>query len=62
MIIEPIAGNMGLVPADEAFLEGLRTLCDAHGALLIFDEVMSGFRASLTGAQGISKVKPDMVT
>jgi glutamate-1-semialdehyde 2,1-aminomutase len=62
VIIEPIAGNMGLVPADEAFLEGLRALCDEHGALLIFDEVMSGFRASLTGAQGISQVKPDMVT
>ncbi len=62
VIIEPIAGNMGLVPADESFLEGLRTLCDTHGALLIFDEVMSGFRASLKGAQGISSVKPDMVT
>ena len=62
IIIEPIAGNMGLVPADERFLEGLRDLCDAHGALLIFDEVMSGFRASLTGAQGILDVKPDMVT
>ncbi len=62
IIIEPIAGNMGLVPADEEFLEGLRELCDKYGALLIFDEVMSGFRASLTGAQGITKVKPDMVT
>jgi glutamate-1-semialdehyde 2,1-aminomutase len=62
VIIEPIAGNMGLVPADEHFLEGLRALCDAHGALLIFDEVMSGFRASLKGAQGIPQVKPDMVT
>lgn len=62
MIIEPIAGNMGLVPADEAFLEELRCLCTNHGALLIFDEVMSGFRASLKGAQGISTVKPDMVT
>ncbi|RLA67740.1 MAG: glutamate-1-semialdehyde-2,1-aminomutase [Epsilonproteobacteria bacterium] len=62
VIIEPIAGNMGLVPADEVFLEGLRALCDAHGALLIFDEVMSGFRASLRGAQGISAVKPDMIT
>ena len=62
VIIEPIAGNMGLVPADEAFLEALRVLCDRNGALLIFDEVMSGFRASLTGAQGISSVKPDMVT
>ncbi len=62
VIIEPIAGNMGLVPADEAFLEALRTLCDTHGTLLIFDEVMSGFRASLKGAQGINAVKPDMVT
>ncbi|MEA2048017.1 MAG: glutamate-1-semialdehyde 2,1-aminomutase [Campylobacterota bacterium] len=62
VIIEPIAGNMGLVPADEAFLEELRTLCDRHGTLLMFDEVMSGFRASLSGAQGISNVKPDMVT
>lgn len=62
VIIEPIAGNMGLVPADEAFLEELRYLCTKHGALLIFDEVMSGFRASLRGAQGISTVKPDIVT
>ncbi|MCH9740784.1 MAG: glutamate-1-semialdehyde 2,1-aminomutase [Epsilonproteobacteria bacterium] len=62
IIIEPIAGNMGLVPADEAFLQELRELCDEHGALLIFDEVMSGFRASLIGAQGISSVKPDIVT
>ncbi len=62
IIIEPIAGNMGLVPADEAFLAELRTLCDEHGALLIFDEVMSGFRASLTGYQGIGSVKPDIVT
>ncbi len=62
VIIEPIAGNMGLVPAEEPFLEGLRRLCDDHGALLIFDEVMSGFRASLKGAQGITRVKPDLVT
>lgn len=62
IIIEPIAGNMGLVPADELFLEQLRTLCDAHGALLIFDEVMSGFRASFQGAQGLSKVSADIVT
>ncbi len=62
VIIEPIAGNMGLVPADEAFLQGLRELCDAHGVLLIFDEVMSGFRASLKGAQGITAVRPDLVT
>jgi glutamate-1-semialdehyde 2,1-aminomutase len=62
VIIEPIAGNMGLVPADEAFLEELRCICTNHGTLLIFDEVMSGFRASLKGAQGISTVTPDMVT
>jgi glutamate-1-semialdehyde 2,1-aminomutase len=62
VIIEPIAGNMGLVPAEESFLQGLRELCDAHGALLIFDEVMSGFRASLKGAQGLTTVRPDLVT
>lgn len=62
VIIEPIAGNMGLVPAEENFLQELRRVCDEHGTLLIFDEVMSGFRASLKGAQGISSVKPDMVT
>ena len=62
VIIEPIAGNMGLVPAKEEFLQGLRALCDKYGALLIFDEVMSGFRASLKGAQGIYSVKPDIVT
>ncbi len=62
VIIEPIAGNMGLVPASEAFLQSLRKICDEHGALLIFDEVMSGFRASLKGSQGISSVVPDMMT
>ena len=62
VIIEPIAGNMGLVPADEEFLQELRTVCDEHGAILIFDEVMSGFRASLKGAQGLTTVMPDMVT
>ena len=62
VVIEPIAGNMGLVPADEEFLKELRELCDANGALLIFDEVMSGFRASLIGAQGLTEVKPDLVT
>jgi len=62
VIIEPIAGNMGLVPAEEEFLQQLRALCTEHGTLLIFDEVMSGFRASLKGAQGITAVKPDMVT
>jgi len=62
IIIEPIAGNMGLVPADEAFLKTCRELCDKHGALLIFDEVMSGFRASLTGAHGIVETSADIVT
>jgi glutamate-1-semialdehyde 2,1-aminomutase len=62
VIIEPIAGNMGLVPSDPDFLRGLRELCDENGAVLIFDEVMSGFRASLKGAQGIYDVVPDMVT
>ena len=62
VIIEPIAGNMGLVPAKEEFLKELRELCDKNGALLIFDEVMSGFRASLKGAQGIVDTKPDIVT
>jgi glutamate-1-semialdehyde 2,1-aminomutase len=62
VIIEPIAGNMGFVPATEEFLKGLRELCDKHGALLIFDEVMSGFRASLTGSLGFTSVRPDMAT
>jgi len=62
VIVEPIAGNMGFVPSSPEFLEGLRTLCDTYGALLIFDEVMSGFRASLRGAQGVFATRPDMVT
>ncbi|MGD9970327.1 MAG: glutamate-1-semialdehyde 2,1-aminomutase [Sulfuricurvum sp.] len=62
VIIEPIAGNMGLVPATKDFLAALRALCDQHGALLIFDEVMSGFRACLHGAESITGTKPDLVT
>ncbi len=62
VIIEPIAGNMGLVPADKEFLHELRKVCDEHGALLLFDEVMSGFRASVNGAESITGVQPDMVT
>ena len=62
VIIEPIAGNMGLVPADKEFLLELRKLCDENGTLLIFDEVMSGFRATLHGAESISGVKPDILT
>ncbi|RXK00390.1 glutamate-1-semialdehyde-2,1-aminomutase [Arcobacter sp. CECT 8986] len=62
LIIEPIAGNMGFVPADEEFLEECRKLCTENGTLLIFDEVMSGFRASLTGAHGVVKPNADIVT
>ena len=60
IIVEPIAGNMGVVPPAAGFLAGLRQLCDAHGLLLIFDEVISGFRASAGGAQRIAGVKPDL--
>jgi len=62
VIIEPIAGNMGLVPADKEFLHELRRVCDENSALLIFDEVMSGFRASVNGAESITGVKPDILT
>ena len=62
VIIEPIAGNMGLVPADKVFLHELRKLCDENGTLLIFDEVMSGFRGTINGAESITGVKPDIVT
>lgn len=62
VIIEPIAGNMGLVPADKEFLHELRKVCDEHGALLIFDEVMSGFRATINGAESTTGVKPDILT
>ncbi len=62
VIVEPIAGNMGVIPPAEGFLEGLRTLCDEHGALLLFDEVISGFRASYGGAQAVYGVTPDLTT
>jgi glutamate-1-semialdehyde 2,1-aminomutase len=62
VIVEPIAGNMSLVPPVPGFLEGLRTLCDHHGALLIFDEVMTGFRVAWGGAQNILNVRPDLTT
>ena len=62
IIIEPIAGNMGLVPASSEFLAKCRELCDKYDALLIFDEVMTGFRASLKGASGIVSTEPDIVT
>ncbi|HEY1913302.1 MAG TPA: glutamate-1-semialdehyde 2,1-aminomutase [Vicinamibacterales bacterium] len=60
VIVEPIAGNMGLVPPADGFLSGLREICTAEGALLIFDEVISGFRASAGGAQGLIGVRPDL--
>ena len=60
VFIEPIAGNMGLVPPGDGFLRGLRTLCDREGALLVFDEVISGFRAAAGGAQKIFGVTPDL--
>ena len=62
VIIEPIAGNMGLVPADKEFLLALKKLCTENGALLIFDEVMSGFRGTINGAESITGVTPDMIT
>lgn len=62
VIIEPIAGNMGLVPAKQEFLEKLAKLCKQHETLLIFDEVMSGFRASYLGSYGINHIKADLVT
>ena len=60
IIVEPVAGNMGCVPPSAEFLPGLKTLCEKHGALLIIDEVMTGFRVAYGGAQSIYKVKPDL--
>jgi len=60
LIVEPIAGNMGVVPPADGFLGTLREICDAHGTPLIFDEVISGFRAAPGGAQQIYGVKPDL--
>lgn len=60
IIVEPVAGNMNCIPPVSGFLEGLREVCDEHGSVLIFDEVMSGFRVSLGGAQGLYGVTPDL--
>ena len=60
IIVEPVAGNMGFVPGQSHFLKALRDLCDQTEAVLIFDEVMSGFRVALGGAQEIYKIKPDL--
>ena len=62
VIVEPVAGNMNLVPPLPGFLAGLRALCDAHGALLIFDEVMTGFRVAWGGAQDLFGIRPDLTT
>jgi glutamate-1-semialdehyde 2,1-aminomutase len=62
VIVEPIAGNMNCIPPEQGFLEGLRELCTKYGIVLIFDEVMCGFRAAKGGAQEVYKVVPDMTT
>ncbi len=60
VIVEPVAGNMNLLPATKEFLQTMRDLCTRHGALLLFDEVMSGFRVALGGAQSLYGIQPDM--
>jgi glutamate-1-semialdehyde 2,1-aminomutase len=62
IIVEPVAGNMGTVPPSEGFLEGLREICTNEGIVLIFDEVMSGFRVAYGGAQALFGITPDMTT
>ena len=62
IIVEPVAGNMNCVPPVPGFLEGLREACDEHGVVLIFDEVMTGFRVALGGAQAHFGVTPDLST
>jgi glutamate-1-semialdehyde 2,1-aminomutase len=62
VIVEPVAGNMGLVPPIDGFLQGLRALTSEHGALLVFDEVMTGFRVAPGGAQALYGVTPDLTT
>jgi glutamate-1-semialdehyde 2,1-aminomutase len=60
IMVEPVAGNMGVVPPGAGFLEGLREICDAAGCLLIFDEVITGFRVAWGGAQALYRVSPDL--
>ena len=62
VIVEPVAGNMNCIPPLPGFLPGLRELCDEHGIVLIFDEVMTGFRVALGGAQAVYDVRPDLTT
>jgi len=60
IVLEPVAGNMGMIPPEHGFLQGLRELCDREGILLIFDEVMTGFRVDFSGAQALFQVMPDL--
>jgi glutamate-1-semialdehyde 2,1-aminomutase len=60
ILVEPVAGNMGVVPPEPGFLDALRELCDASGALLVFDEVITGFRVARGGAQELYGVRPDL--
>lgn len=62
VIVEPVAGNMGVIPGKKEFLQGLRDLCTKYGSLLIFDEVMSGFRVAYKGAQSLYGIVPDLTT
>lgn len=62
VIVEPVAGNMNCIPPAPGFLAGLRQLCDRYGSMLIFDEVMTGFRVAMGGAQALYNVKPDLTT
>ena len=62
IIVEPVAGNMGCIPPEPDFLQTLRNVCDEFESILIFDEVMTGFRVALDGAQGLYNIKPDMTT
>lgn len=62
IIVEPVAGNMNCIPPVPGFLEGLREVCDESGSVLIFDEVMTGFRVALGGAQALYNIKPDLTT
>ena len=62
IIVEPVAGNMNCIPPSKGFLQGLRDVCDANGTVLIFDEVMTGFRVALGGAQAYYQVRPDLTT
>jgi len=62
IIVEPVAGNMNCILPEPGFLQGLREVCDQHGAVLIFDEVMTGFRVALGGVQSVYEVRPDLTT